>query len=601
MINFEKLKQRGISPISENAPYGDDPRTTSEFKVARSVIGRYGDLLTKNTDADPDEPKEWVRAIENCATVLNKHGKDMRVLSWLCGALVNIYGIRGLTAGLEIFRHFLEDDPEALYPAGVRPKVNAFSWFGEFVEFALRKYSKFISSDLDALDNAEAQAVTALYKEIDVFYDVANEKLLDDSYDFKSLKNSKETIQSLHKLAKSRMSVVDEDDSPPVPPPVKPEVKLEVFPIPKPEKRSEPQPEPPQRPAPTPPRPIVEEPKQPDKISLIRDLSALAFKMRRVAPQEALAFQLLRLAKWSLVSNLPPTLPKTKRTRLIGPRTEFNILNARNKRLAKNESFDHLAFIETCEQWFNKYPFWLDLQHIIYESADLKKVDKIKEIIVEETRRVFRRLGEKFMELEFKDGTPFANEATRNWLKSILAEGDGGVVPASVLQVMEPPPKAKPVPSPLTPAKPTVVLSMGKSGIELDGFIQERFKEISSGKASDALTALGVKLSTVTAPLDRWRLLRVCGLAAAALPAKKLFAITLLRQCRELGEKLTVSVVQPNEFSEVLLALRDLGDMGDAGLIGLKETEMQWIAITTKALNSDPAAVLRHEMGRSKS
>lgn len=625
MDDFETLKRRCLAPISEEAPYGDDPRQSEEFKTVRSIVGRYGDPLTKEIAADPEEPKQWELAIENCALILSSQGKDLRVLCWLCGALVSIRGIRGMQTGLEILRRFLEGDMEALHPVGVRPKVNAFSWLGEFLEFALEKYNKYLTDNADALDSDDAAALKGMKEELDLFYAAANEKLYDDQFDFKHYKKAQQHAQDLLKFAPLRTRVVDEEEaSSTIAPQIssesqktvmpqdrdtkgsavvehKPEVMIEENRKTEPDPRSEPK----ERAA------SVgsvrqetavaesEDDAKPDKVSLIRDLAALAFKLRVVAPHEPLAFRLLRLAKWSLIVNPPPTLPKTKRTRLGGPRTEFNILQAREKRLAKNESFDHLAFIETCELWFNKYPFWLDLQLIIHDSAAALRLEDLKETVTEETRRLIARLGDEFIELEFKDGAPFASEATKKWLKSLTAAAAvrAAELPPPVIRrpVVEPqPPPAAAVLPPASVVQPMVVLTTDKPVTELDQFIHALFRQISSGKAAEALQVAEPRLAAAQSPLDRWRLLRICGLAAAALPNKKMAAVAILRECRAAAEAISLRRVLPVEYSETLLALRDLG--GSDGADNLSAAGREWLAITGEALRVDPSSVIRREL-----
>lgn len=593
MTDIQELRKLCLDPIAGDAPYGYDPRGTDEFRIVKSIVARYGDFRTKATEGDPDEPKQWTLAIENCITVLQKQGKDMRVLCWLCGALVSIHGIRGLKMGLEIVRHFLEDDPNSLYPTDIRAKANPFSWLTEFIDFALANYSKYISNNLNALAGDESQALVNLYQEFERFYAAANESLTDDRFDFKPLRSAREKLQSIIKLSESRMSVIDEDETPPPPPQMapgdrlpedKPKVEAMVPPEPKvPVVTSSDRPER-QEHAPVQENSVgkLEEAKL-DKNALLRDLAALAFKLRSVAAHDPLAFKLLRLAKWNPVTTQLPTLPKTKRTRIPGPRTEFTILKTRENRLEKRESFDHGAFLETCESWFNKYPFWLDLQYLAYTSAVLAGLEDIALVIADETRTLIDRLGAEFMELEFKEGAPFADEATRQWLRTLIAQN---VTPTPPLA---PERSVQPVP----PSSPPITLSADKLSAPLDGFIQARFEELSSGKAAECLTTTTTKLAAENSPLACWRLLRVCGLAAAALPQRKLLAIAILRECFSLAETLTIKQLHPVESGEILLVLRDLG-ADDA----TSAQERDWIVMTGNALHVAPASVILRELSR---
>ncbi len=604
---FEELREQCVAKIAGSTPYGIDPRSTEEFRAVKSLIARYGDYRTKSTEGDVDEPKQWAAVIEHCRVILTQQGKDLRVLCWLCGALVSIRGIQGLQTGLTIMRYFLENNPEALHPSDVRVKANAFSWLTEFIDFAVATYSKYVSNNLQVLTGDETRTLLELSQEFERFYDAANESLADDRFDFKPLKNLRENLQSVIKLAESRMSVVDEDETPVQKQEPPKEKSLEEKPKPEPTNQPAPkvvttpqasEPEPPARKSAPAPSSAQPDDSKADKSTLLRDLAAWSFKLRTIAPHDPLAFRALRLARWNMVTSQPPTLPKTRRTRLPGPRAEFTILKAREAKLAKREPFDHVAFLETCELWFNKYPYWLDLQYLAHASADFAGLSDLKTVIVVEIRTLLEQVGGEFMELEFKEGTPFADETTRQWLRTIM-EAQPLTMDQFPAKIDRPVPAAPPA-SPserVLPVQPStaLVLTTDKPSAPLEVFIHDRFQELAAGKALEAITTAATKIAAEDSALARWRLLRVCGLAAAALPAHKLLALALLKESRALAESLTIKSLQPAEFSEVVLTLRDLGTEET-----LSQPEQNWISNTTEALRVAPAAVILREIAREE-
>ncbi|WJF90235.1 type VI secretion system protein TssA [Paraburkholderia bonniea] len=150
-----------------------------------------------------------------------------------------------------------------------------------------------------------------------------------------------------------------------------------------------------------------------------RDLLDQARQMAqflRAQPQGyAPACRLIRCARWDLLTELPPH-DATGRTRLAAPRPE---LRAHLKRLLLQQQWGDL--LEDIEAAFAEAAnhFWLDLQHeafIAQHKAGGVYADARERAVTDCALMLERLPG--LERLAFSDGTPFASDATLDWIAS---------------------------------------------------------------------------------------------------------------------------------------------------------------------------------------
>lgn len=79
--------------------------------------------------------------------------------------------------------------------------------------------------------------------------------------------------------------------------------------------------------------------------------------------------------------------------------------------------------LQAAESRISEHLFWLDLHRYAAESLDNTKRAYIAEAVALETHLFVRRLR-GIDRLTFADGTPFANEETRQWLKGLTGTAD---------------------------------------------------------------------------------------------------------------------------------------------------------------------------------
>lgn len=125
------------------------------------------------------------------------------------------------------------------------------------------------------------------------------------------------------------------------------------------------------------------------------------------------AYRLLRCIRWDMLADIPPH-DAGGRTRLPGPRPE---LRAHLKRLLLQRQW--LELLERVEQAFAEGAnhFWLDLQCYAHTAQEQSAGDYAQagEIAATDCALMLRRLP-GIERLGFADGTPFAEDATLEWI-----------------------------------------------------------------------------------------------------------------------------------------------------------------------------------------
>jgi type VI secretion system protein VasJ len=140
-------------------------------------------------------------------------------------------------------------------------------------------------------------------------------------------------------------------------------------------------------------------------------------------PLKPMGYRLMRSLRWDLLEKTPPS--DGGKTQLNGPqpqqRTYFTTLLGQS---------DFKTAFEKAEAAFSggANHLWLDLQRIICTSCKSLGGEyvQIGNAILMETAYLVKRLPD-IVNLQFSDGTPFCDDATKNWISSeVSAAGAGG-------------------------------------------------------------------------------------------------------------------------------------------------------------------------------
>ena len=109
-LDIDKL----VAPVSEDSPCGDDLEYDPEFgELERIAQGKPGHEM--GDEVIEPEPPDW-NDVAKAATALFNRTKDLRVAIQLAHAQLNIEGLPGLAAGLELINRLLKDLWDSVHP-----------------------------------------------------------------------------------------------------------------------------------------------------------------------------------------------------------------------------------------------------------------------------------------------------------------------------------------------------------------------------------------------------------------------------------------------------------------------------------------------------
>lgn len=134
------------------------------------------------------------------------------------------------------------------------------------------------------------------------------------------------------------------------------------------------------------------------------------------------AHHLMKSVRLDTVCQLPPP-DGAGRTRLIPPKSDYR---AQLKRLYLQQSWTEL--IELTDSLFAEgvNHFWLDVQWYLHQAVSRAGTpwDKYPEIIISDLKMLLHRMP-GLDTLAFNDGTPFADDVTREWItRDVMQESD---------------------------------------------------------------------------------------------------------------------------------------------------------------------------------
>ncbi|TWT44290.1 hypothetical protein RAS1_07000 [Phycisphaerae bacterium RAS1] len=108
----------GKDPIRADGPAGDPVRYDTDFEQLQAQLDRLGSLT--------GEEVQWSTVVDLATQILQKKSKDLLVLTYLVLGIFNQNGYAGLAAGLDTYNEFLKNFWEKCYPK-VKPPHGRFN------------------------------------------------------------------------------------------------------------------------------------------------------------------------------------------------------------------------------------------------------------------------------------------------------------------------------------------------------------------------------------------------------------------------------------------------------------------------------------------
>ncbi|HRR40279.1 MAG TPA: type VI secretion system protein TssA [Syntrophales bacterium] len=372
----------GNTPISERNPSGEDIRLDPDFEV---LSGEMEKMSSPSVIGDLD----WKKVVALSSDILAYKSKDILVACYLSVGLFRTEGLNGLASGVRILRDLLETFWESFFPPLKRMKArrNAVEWW-------LEKVRSGIAGVKTEIWPAEKKAAFIDdLKAIDSFVG----KNMDDAPMMIPLITNISAVIAIEASAEEKPQ---DQEPPPVEEPPSPSEKASDRHTPLSDAETEK------------PREVFPET---DAEKLIKQgldtLGRAAAMYARRDPLNPLYFRLNRVVAWIPVTSLPPN---SEGKTFIPPPDGEVVVALRN--LHRSGSWKEL--LQSAESRVPEFLFWIDLSR--YSAEALEKIGRkdLSEAVSMETSSYVGRLP-GVERLAFSDGTPFADENTREWLKDI--------------------------------------------------------------------------------------------------------------------------------------------------------------------------------------
>jgi type VI secretion system protein VasJ len=370
------ISHLGITPISDEDPAGKDVRYEVSFESLSSEIAKLG---------SPSASKaiDWNNVISLAAGILEKESKHLQVASYLCYALVKTRGMEGFCQGVGMLRTLVENFWDTMFPPKKRMKGRRSIivwWEGRVSEFVG-------TTDAVSWEKKKRDALIADLTALDAFL---GEKM--------------EDAPLLRPLISKVSSAVLEKKA----------AEIEPENLPETETRAIPSAETP--PAAPSPKPAVAKPADDaDAGSMLKQglglISKAATSLRKQAVFDPLPYRLNRIVAWMPIKDLP--VATGGKTMLPPP--------DKQSMTAVTSLYDNakwLDLVNACESRIKQDVFWLDLSRYVAESMEQLGHQNISDVIGTEASAFVKQM-QGIENLCFSDGTPFADPATREWLKQL--------------------------------------------------------------------------------------------------------------------------------------------------------------------------------------
>ncbi len=371
----------GKEPVSAGQPTGTDVRYDPEFDELQAEIDKLSSpSATEGTD--------WKKVSDISSTILAEKSKDILVAGYLSVSQVHLNKIEGLETGLIIYSDLIETFWDGLYPVKkrMRGRIGAIDWWIEKTQTAL---------SLIKPEPVPQQKKEALLGHLDKI-----DKL------FVGYLDEPPFIRDLQRTLEGLPSTTQEKPAVPETKPIAAAPSGTQAPVV-------------EKPMAAAPQPGVEEMEtdaDAQKIlasgfQTIGKASGFLIKSSPVNPQ---GYRFARMAVWAPIDSLPIMADGSK---TIIPAPDPQSLNTIKE---LKEKGDYPNLLEFSESKLSEFIFWLDLNRYSCEAMTGLggPYENAKEGICQETAGLLQRLP-GLERLLFADGTPFADDETKAWLKGI--------------------------------------------------------------------------------------------------------------------------------------------------------------------------------------
>jgi type VI secretion system protein VasJ len=342
-----------LQPIRTDAPVGDDPGYDDDFQAIKEEVAQLSNI-------------DDTLIVDSAERLLRQRAKDVRLAVYYIYGRMRRDGAEGVAAGFELLSALVDRFGETLLPARAASRRAAFEWLCG-------------STFADRLEGVQGLTGAPLERTLSALAFI-NERI--ESWP----EGERPDLGALFRRFESRVESPQAADGGAAATASSSSVSLGALPA-------------------------------SSGVSSSAELLDRARQMAtflREQPQGYLAaYRLMRCVRWDTLTEAPPSEASGK-TRLIAPRAE---LRANLKRLMLQKQWPEL--LERVEAAFAEGAnhFWLDLQYYAFVAQEQAggEYAQVRETAATDCALMLERLP-GLEHLLFTDNTPFADDATLEWI-----------------------------------------------------------------------------------------------------------------------------------------------------------------------------------------
>ncbi|NOZ51714.1 MAG: type VI secretion system protein TssA [Gammaproteobacteria bacterium] len=403
----------GSTPISDTAPTGEDIRYEQAYEELESEIGKLESLS--------GETVNWAQVVIDSKVILKEQSKDLNIACFLVRGLYEKEGYSGLANGFALLQSMINTYWETLHPPvkRARARAGAINWLAGQLQAPVEKQkpgpsaAKIVKTCFEIMKQTEDKLDELMGDQAPNIIDFRKKiKSYVDEIEREEKTKAAEAARKANAEAKQQQqSASDTTTAQPV--------------------STE------QAPANVPTAPAVGGGNSTFSSSVASDddvsksakpcqdpLRQIAIYLRNKKLSDPLPYSLFRISTWIIVTQIPPATNGITQLREVPP----DKVNAYKAML---EAGNFIALIPEVENSFSKAPFWLDAHRIV--AAALEGLgagyEAARRSVIDETAMFLHRFP-GVLDLQFSNGTPFADDLTRLWVESEVmstgAEGSDG-------------------------------------------------------------------------------------------------------------------------------------------------------------------------------
>jgi type VI secretion system protein VasJ len=529
-----KLAEPWTAPISDAAPSGASAKEDERYLSVTTEIAKLDSPSTEKTEWK----KVWSTVISQGGELLQEKSKDILIASQVAYAFYRQDNLKGLLKGVALLTVLIENFWPTLFPELKRLKgrAAAVQWFLDKTDIQLKQYAP-APGDRDTLDSlvVALKRLNASAREkygdstpsIGKLREMIERLMFDAGPSQEELDAQKAEVEAKAKAeaderarneaaakakadaaaaAAQQAAAAAAQQAAAAPPPVaQPAAPPPVA------QPAAPPPAAYAGPAPTVAAPTATTAPPPADVSQVAGwlggigttIAQTGATVRRAADATPLAYRMLRIGLYMHLVDAPPADGAGK-TKIPPPAPA---VRKQIETIATNQKWAPL--IEECESALGASRFCLDFHRFTAQAlAGLGDSHaKARVEVVNEVASLLKRLPQ-LTSMQFSDGTPFADEKTREWISNEVLAGGGGGGGASM---------SSSVPSGGGPA-PVIVVQQGGGGAgEETAVVNEAKKLAAAGKGADAIVMLQSKAATAPSDAARFRYRLGVGQVALAI------------------------------------------------------------------------------------